>query len=53
MLHVALDSLRWLGPCTAIINSGWNCSLLLDSQRLELVDLCSIFGFEHSGITVG
>jgi len=53
MLHVAQDSLRWLVPCTAIINSGCSCSLLLDSHRLELVDFDSIFAFELSRLTVG
>ena len=53
MLHVAQDSLRWLVPCTAIIDSGCNRSLLLDSQRVELVGFGSIFVFELSRLTVG
>jgi hypothetical protein len=53
MLHIAQDSLRWLVPCTSIINSGSNCSLLLDSHRIALVDFDLIVVFELSSITIG
>ena len=53
MLHITQDSLRWLVLCTSIINSEYNCSLLLDFRLIELVDFDSIVVFELSSITIG